>query len=206
VTAQEEQTDNIKTEPPKKGTNGYLLILAAFGLFWLGAYFRVPDFAAHKLLVAQKSIDDRFRETVILVLRHNPGGAYGVVLNQPSAEDTDFYNGGPVQPEREIGIYTTDITLPKGKLIGTTGLAYVEEGDVASLQNASPQPMWSRVYKGYAGWGRKQLDREMRQGGWQVIPYDEKLVLETPVDKLWDAAQAEATAEPEDPKKRQQKM
>ncbi|HEX2752543.1 MAG TPA: YqgE/AlgH family protein, partial [Alphaproteobacteria bacterium] len=115
---------------------------------------------------------------------------------------------GPVQPERQIAIYTTDITLPEGKLIGTTGLAYVEGGDIAALENASPQPMWSRVYKGYAGWERKQLNREINQDRWIVIDYNEKLLLETPADKIWGDAQAAATADkaPEEPQKRQQKM
>lgn len=205
---QEKQEDKTKTEKPKKGVNGYLLVLAAFGLFWLGAQFRVPEFAEHKLLVAQEKIDERFQETVILVLRHNLGGAYGVVINQPLEGEASFYNGGPVEPERQIALYTTDITLPQGKVIGNSGLAYVEAGDVDALEKASPQPMWSRVYKGYAGWGRKQLNREINQNRWKVIEYDEKLVLETPDAEKWGAAQAGIAAkdEKEDPKKRKQTM
>ncbi len=208
MTQQEKQTDNTKTEAPKKGINGYWLILAAFGLFWLGAQFRVPEFAEHKLLVAQEMIDARFKNTVVLVLRHNLGGAYGVVINKPAGDDAAFYDGGPVQPERQIAIYTTDITLPEGKPIGTTGLAYVEAGDIAALENASPQPMWSRVYKGYAGWERKQLSREINQDRWIVIDYNEKLLLETPADKIWGDAQAAATADKssEALQKRQLKM
>jgi putative AlgH/UPF0301 family transcriptional regulator len=131
-----------------------------------------------------------------------------VVINKPAGDDAAFYDGGPVQPERQIAIYTTDITLPEGKLIGTTGLAYVEGGDIAALENASPPPMWSRVYKGYAGWERKQLNREINQDRWIVIDYNEKLLLETPVDKIWGDAQAAATADksPEEPQKRQMKM
>lgn len=195
------------TDKPKKDVNGYLLILAAFGLFWLGTQFRVPEFAEHKLLVAQESLDEYFQGTVILVLRHNLGGAYGVVLNRPLAEETSYYNGGPVEPARQIALYTNDITLPEGKLLGGTGLAYVEEGDVAALAKAARQPLWSRKYKGYAGWGRKQLNREIEQGRWKVIDYNETLLLETPIDKMWEAAQEKAS--PQDkipPQKRKQTM
>jgi len=205
VTEQEQQSAQTKTEKPKKDVNGYLLILAAAGLFWLGTQFRVPEFAEHKLLVAQEKVDARFQETVILVLRHNLGGAYGVVINRPLEEDTPYYNGGPVEPARKIALYTTDITLPEGKPIGNSGLAYVEESDVAVLEKASPQPMWSRVYKGYAGWGRKQLNREIDQGRWKVVDYDEKLLLETPDDKIWETAQAEKD-EKQPPEKRKQTM
>lgn len=210
MTEQEKQTDKTKSEPPKKGVNGYLLILAAFGLFWLSAQFRVPEFAEHKMLVAQEGIDDRFQKTVVLVLRHNMGGAYGIVINQPKPQDAEHYEGGPVAPERQIALYTTDITLPQGNLIGTTGLAYVEEADIEALKNAVPQPMWSRVYKGYAGWGRKQLSREIKQDHWWVIPYNEKLMLETPAQDIWPAAKtaAEEDNAPADtpPEKRQQSM
>ena len=203
-------TDKAKKEQPKKDTNGYLMILAAFGLFWLAGQFRMPDTVESKFIVARTETSDYFKESVILVLRHNMGGAYGVMLTKSVPDEAGIYEGGPVGQEHRAALYTTDITLPEGKLLGQTGLAYVMDEDIASLEKASPQPMWSRVYKGYAGWDRKQLNREIDQDQWYVLDYDEKLMMETPPEKIWSAAQtkieAEKPAEEIPPEKRQQSM
>lgn len=206
--AEAAHADGAKKTPPKKDTNGYLMILAAFGLFWLAGQFRVPDSTEHKFLVARPAAGDMFQESVILVLRHNMGGAYGVILNRPPQEGSDVYDGGPVGGEHRAAIYTTDITLPQGTLLGKTGLAYVMDDDIALLEKASPQPMWSRVYQGYAGWDRKQLNREIDQDRWYVLDYDETLMMETPMDALWEKADAKVEKKPEDipPEKRKQSM
>lgn len=196
-----------KEDPKKKDVNGYLLILAAFGLFWLGSYFRVPTPIEGKMIVAQEGIDPRFEKTVVFILRHNPGGAYGVIINKPGDAAGEGH-GGPVEIDQSMAIYTNDVSLPSGYVLGHTGFAFVRGVAVEELEKVSPKPDWSRVYKGYAGWGRKQLDREVKKGSWQVIDFDEKLLTETQMDQKWEEAQkaVEANAEPEEKKETQQTM
>lgn len=207
MTEQKEKAGSAEATPQKKGMNGYLLILAAFGLFWLGSYFRVPTPIEGKMIVAQEGIDPRFEKTVVFILRHNPGGAYGVVINKPD-DATGEGIGGPVETDQVMAIYTTDASLPSGSILGHTGFAYVRGVAVEELQKVSSKPAWSRVYKGYAGWGRKQLDGEISRGMWQVIDFDKNLLLETPMDQKWDAAQetVEANNAPEKKKDTQQTM
>lgn len=208
MTEQKEKDGGAEKEAPKKkDTNGYLLILAAFGLFWLGSYFRIPTPIEGKMIVAQEGIDPRFEKTVVFILRHNPGGAYGVIINKPGDSEGEGH-GGPVEIDQSMAVYTTDVSLPSGSILGHTGFAYVRGAAVEELEKVSPKPEWSHVYKGYAGWGRKQLDREVKKGKWQVIDFDEKLLTETPMAQKWDEAQktVEANAEPEEKKDTQQTM
>jgi putative transcriptional regulator len=50
---------------------------------------------------------------------------------------------------------------------------------------------------GYAGWGPGQLEREMSEGSWLVLPYDEELAFPSEVDGLWERALARLGATPE---------
>ncbi len=45
-----------------------------------------------------------------------------------------------------------------------------------------------RFVIGYAGWGPKQLEEEVRLGGWLQIPMDYRLVFDTPWQETWEAA------------------
>jgi len=185
------KTETAETSKKKQSKlSGYWMIGLAFLLFWVGGQFRAPMDLEHKMLIATAGIDARFDKSVILILKHNLGGAYGVIVNQPVSEGNEgFAHGGPVEPEKEFALYTYEIDLENGIMMGTTGLSYVEGPDnIAELESLEKPPRWSRKYKGYAGWSAKQLDREVRKGGWRVIKYDEKLMQRTPQADIWDAA------------------
>jgi putative transcriptional regulator len=42
-----------------------------------------------------------------------------------------------------------------------------------------------RLMFGYSGWGAGQLEREMEQGAWLALPYDEGLAFSAQIDDLW---------------------
>ncbi len=45
-----------------------------------------------------------------------------------------------------------------------------------------------RFVMGCSAWGPRQLEREMRQGLWLEIPYDDGLLFNTPWEELWSKA------------------
>ena len=49
---------------------------------------------------------------------------------------------------------------------------------------------------GYAGWGPGQLEREMEDGSWLVLPYAEELAFPGEEDSLWERALARLGADP----------
>jgi putative AlgH/UPF0301 family transcriptional regulator len=42
-----------------------------------------------------------------------------------------------------------------------------------------------RAYLGYAGWGAGQLEMEIAQGGWHVLPADAATVFDKPSAEIW---------------------
>ena len=162
---------------------------------------------AGQLLVATPQMSDpRFRQTVILMVKHNKDGAFGIVLNRPLGEmpvaklldslgidskgadgQVRLFAGGPVEPEVGFIVHSTDYHRAD-----TTDI----DGRVA--MTADPQvlrdiggrkgPRQSLVAFGYAGWGPRQLEGELSLGAWFTMPEDPKLVFDTDRDKLWDEA------------------
>src|SRR5262249_19209631 len=45
-----------------------------------------------------------------------------------------------------------------------------------------------RLLLGYAGWGPRQLDRELAESAWLTAPADPDLVFATPADEMWETA------------------
>ncbi len=168
---------------------------------------------APALLVALDTVlDPNFRRTVVLMLHHSDEGAFGLVLNRSTDVSMDalcssiemVWNGsiemqvdwgGPVQPDHGW------------VLLGDEGLASMEIEDVAHgvrfsrsqnvLRDAAASPPADlRVFLGSAGWGAGQLEHEIADGSWLVVPVDRGLVFDTDQDGLWAASVRSLGIEP----------
>jgi putative transcriptional regulator len=159
------------------------------------------DLAPGMLLVARDQIQDpRFRETVVLVLQHEPRGTVGLILNRPSrlplaeaVPDQQELNkttvtlsyGGPVAPEALLVLVAAGENPPIPAL-QVFGSLYVTGIEPLTAWLAPGRPAANyRVFLGYAGWGTGQLDREMQAGAWQVLPADAQQPFTNQLDSLW---------------------
>jgi putative transcriptional regulator len=131
-----------------------------------------------KLLIAAPSLFDYFRRSVVLVLEHSPDGAMGVVLNResetrvaeavpvlaPFSEPEELMRiGGPVAPQAVVALGEfEDIDEAGTHVVGSLG-TLDPDAENQSLRRI-------RVYAGYAGWAPGQLDGELEQEAWVVIP------------------------------------
>lgn len=112
----------------------------------------------------------------MLLLQHEEDGTIGLVLNRPTLERVEthipvwgpsaaepgiVHFGGPVEPQVAIGLATGQA----GEPTGVPGLSIVD-------LEVSPAPELSavRIYSGYAGWGAGQLETEIAEGSWYVVP------------------------------------
>lgn len=120
------------------------------------------------LLVATPLLlDPNFARSVVLVLRHDDDGTFGVVLDRPTTIPVgDFlpdwhdvaslppvvFHGGPVEPEVGIGVS-------------------VRDGAVTMVDLTAPPEDESgvRIFAGYAGWGTGQLGDEIEEHAWFVV-------------------------------------
>jgi putative transcriptional regulator len=150
-------------------------------------------------LVARASLQDpNFARTVVLLLAHTAEGAFGVIVNRPSeVEGLPFpvFEGGPCESPGVILLHGHPDWL-----LASPGQAPKEPadkevapgiliGDESSLKRAghpvSEKSLRMRLFRGYAGWGPRQLEKELTGGDWAVVAATGFLLFDTPVDELW---------------------
>jgi putative transcriptional regulator len=171
----------------------------------------VADPPAGQLLIASAAIQDpRFQHSVVLLLRHNSTGAFGIVINHPLTErtlaallaDTDsavegtirVFLGGPVQPEYGFVIHSTDYHRPETLVVGEE-LAMTASTEVLRDIGHHRGPAKFLFALGYAGWGAGQLEGEIENHGWFTAPATADLVFDADRDTVWEKALARRSRE-----------
>ncbi|MCE9508167.1 MAG: YqgE/AlgH family protein [Alphaproteobacteria bacterium] len=174
-------------------------LLALAVLFvWFPYKLKRPDVADHRILVATERMEGGiFDKTVILILRHNGYGAMGLVLNKPPLQKGDADWGGPVGENRYYTLHSLDVSTKKTVKIPDLQLGYTKgEAFAKEIGGMKTKPEEYIIFKGYSGWGRGQLDRELAGHRWTVIDFNRDLVFHTSPKKMWDAATRMPLAEP----------
>ena len=162
-----------------------------------------PSSLAPSLLVAMPQLQDpNFSKAVVLLCEHQDEGSMGLVINRSSgtlASDIvqldapaehqsalEVWIGGPVDPARGWLLLADD--LGDGIEI-SPGLFLSASRDVLRrVMQANDLSERCRFLVGYAGWGPKQLDRELADSAWLTVPVDKPLLFETPSDAIWEGA------------------
>jgi putative transcriptional regulator len=183
-----------------------------------GAEPQLPaDPPAGQLLIASAAIQDpRFQQSVVLLLRHDSTGAFGIVINHPlterplaallagsdSKDNSDsavegtirVVLGGPVQPEYGFVIHSTDYHRPETLVVGED-LAMTASTDVLRDIGHHRGPAKFLFALGYAGWGAGQLEGEIENHGWFTAPATTDLVFDADRETVWEKALARRSRE-----------
>jgi putative transcriptional regulator len=140
------------------------------------------------LLVASPSLDDpNFRQAVVLVVEHGPGGTVGLILNRSTKvllsevlpdltvlKGTSYrlFAGGPVEQTGLLLLFR--LKEPPADARSVFDGVYVG-GTPKVLERiitqAKPTETF-RAFAGFAGWAPGQLKYEMLQGAWATLPPD----------------------------------
>lgn len=164
-----------------------------------------------RLLVATPAIDDpNFWRRVILVLDHGALGAMGVVIDRPGGVEVDqllprwyavatapaeLFTGGPVERDSLIGLVRLRSRAdgeagapgcPAGwrqmvddeRPIGTVDLSVDPSDYGGSIVGA-------RLFSGRAGWDSGQLEDEIDEGSWYVVPAEARDPISADPEGLW---------------------
>jgi putative transcriptional regulator len=155
----------------------------------------------HLLVASPRLPDTNFYRTVVLIIHHDEQGAFGVVLNRPtensisdiweaisdeSCESSQRINvGGPVTGPL-LALHTND-EYSENEII--PGVHFSAHKDYLNhIVNKSDHPF--RIYSGYSGWAPGQLEGELEQGGWMVLPASYDYVFGDP-NTMWRRASQE---------------
>jgi putative transcriptional regulator len=147
---------------------------------------------AGTFLIARPVLRDKnFVHTVVLILAHNPDGAFGLVVNRPAkVEGLSFpvFAGGPCPSPGLILLHGHAEWAEEGNAPHQVAPG-IFLGDPACLDRATKaaaeHPVRLRAYHGYSGWGPGQLEDEMAAGAWAVVPAKGELLFDAALDSLW---------------------
>ena len=167
----------------------------------------IPQAVAGSFLIATPETDDpRFYHAVILVVQHDRGGAFGLVVNRPVEEEplaklldelgqkTDaasgkitIYAGGPV--EGDIGFVLHSAEYHQAETMAIDGKIAVTSSPKVLRDIASQHGPQKYIFAfGYSGWGAGQLENELAHRVWFTAPGDAKLLFDDDPGKLWQDA------------------
>jgi len=169
-----------------------------------------------QFLVAMPDMDDeRFAESVILMVGHGEEGAVGLVVNHelehlrfadiideldlgdpdslirlPEAiRDRAVMRGGPVERGRGFVLHSSDYHSGNTYRVAE-GTSLTATLDVLKAMAFGPAPRASLFALGCCGWGAGQLEDEIARNGWLTAPFSRALLFETPVKDRYEAALA----------------
>jgi len=149
-------------------------------------------------LVAMPGLhDDNFSGSVVYICEHNVEGAMGLIINQQldipakavfdrlelkynqQEGDELIFDGGPIQQDRGFILHSAsgqrwESTIHIGKDISLTTSKDIL-GDIAL--GAGPKD--ALITLGYSSWGGGQLEEELKDNSWLVIPADSAVLFKT---------------------------
>jgi putative transcriptional regulator len=169
-----------------------------------------PESLSGRLLVATPLLGDpNFRRTVILIVEDEPEeGTLGVVLNRPTEVQvgqvleswtdlvtgpTVVFKGGPVSPNSALALALAlgegeDEPLGWRSLDGSSLMSRIGLVDLEAPPELLAGGITSlRVFAGYAGWGPGQLQAEIDEGAWYVLPGEPTDAFLAEPEQLWPA-------------------
>ncbi|MGH3367950.1 MAG: YqgE/AlgH family protein [Nocardioidaceae bacterium] len=155
-----------------------------------------------RLLVATPALaDPNFARSVVLLLDHDEDGALGVVISRPSdlpvgevlpgwtelvSRPDVVFAGGPVATDSALAVAVlngSEDAAPVGWRPLYPGAGLVDLDAPPELVTGVFAGM--RVFAGYAGWAAGQLEAEVEEGSWYVVPAETDDLMCHDAEVLW---------------------
>lgn len=172
---------------------------------------------SHHFLVAMPNLDDpNFKGAVVYVCEHNEEGAMGLIINKPlqinlgnvlrhldidisdhSTETHPVLMGGPVGQEHGFIVHNQPAFLSEQakREIEEEGeeepeLVISSSKDTLNVIAQGKGPSQFIITLGYTGWQPGQLEEEIVDNTWLVVPFSESILFDTPIEARWQLAVA----------------
>jgi len=163
----------------------------------------------HFLIATEKMKDNRFEKTVIIMLKSDNDGAWGLVVNKrlgtmpiallidPSLSTSEererlykinipVFWGGPVDVKEIFILHSTEYQSDTTRNYGNISVSqdYNILFDIA--ENKGPEK--SLIVFGYSGWGSGQLEGEMERDHWILSDIDLNIIFDEKSNAKWNKA------------------
>jgi putative transcriptional regulator len=185
-----------------------LAVFACLPLLWHASIAAETEaaFAGQHLVATEEMTDSRFVETVIYMVKHDSEGTLGLVINRPLAKgpiddllkgfgaatkgskrEVVIHYGGPVSSLQGFVLHSDDVKLENSTKV-KDGIAMTSDIKMIEAIAAGKGPRQSLIMLGYAGWAPGQLEAEIKNNAWFVIPADKSLIFGRDAEKKWHQA------------------
>jgi putative transcriptional regulator len=166
-----------------------------------------PSLKGQLLVAMPNLIDSPFMHGVCYVCQHDEQGAIGFLVNQPIAmEVADLLQdqgiqlteklsakplliGGPLQRERGFVLHFQEDAIHwRSTLKVADGIHVTTSQDVLEAIAQKKVPDEYMVMLGYASWAPGQLEQEITQNLWLVVPSSQEILFQCPYEARWEKA------------------
>jgi len=161
---------------------------------------------AGKCLAALPSTEGLFAKSLVYICTHNDdSGAMGLILNKPYPDITlneltsnifsntgigitaPILQGGPL--ERDKGFIIHDESyIDSTSFRISDGIVVSSSTNILHNIAVNKEPLNFLIVLGYCGWIPGQLENEISQNRWLIVPTTPELVFQTPVEEKWSLA------------------
>tara|TARA_Y100000816_G_scaffold78080_1_gene53084 strand:+ start:2122 stop:2679 length:558 start_codon:yes stop_codon:yes gene_type:complete len=159
----------------------------------------MPSTLVNKYLyfIQKDNEDSYFSKSLILICKNDSSGSFGLIVNKPikislndfslkSDEELEIllndervFLGGPVSPFSPFILHSLDKEYEETtKIDRNLGLSSNTDVIQSILKKEFPNKFI--VAFGYTGWSKGQLEDEIKQGTWVVLPAKKDLIFSTP--------------------------
>lgn len=160
----------------------------------------MPLYLTHYFLVAMPSmVDAYFTDAVLYVIEHDDKGAAAIIVNktlpifeQQLIQQTGIEArlelrrsvryGGPVAQEQAFILYRPQIGFSANLNSNILGLSSQIEDLTTIALGQGPEDY--ALCLGYAGWGPQQLEQEIQQNDWLILPATKELLWHKDYEQL----------------------
>lgn len=164
----------------------------------------LKSYTGSLLVAAPDLVDPYFARSVVVIVEHSEEGAFGLILNKElevrldevagsldlewggSTPAPSALMGGPVMPE-SVWLLAGEVPEDADTRTVVPGVVVTTDADAIRAALSSPVTR-QRLLLGYSGWSPQQLDREVAEGGWLLLPARADAVLGRAPGTAWEQA------------------
>lgn len=171
----------------------------------------ITNLQNHFLIAMPTLQDPLFSKSVVYVCEHNNTGAMGIIINKPLKQYTvdailnnlkitpssnrdpsiklndPVFSGGPLLDDRGFILHTYKKGFNSSIDISQTTMITTSQ-DILETLGTSNQPQKVLIALGYSGWAQGQLEYELMENNWIIVPANEEILFHTPITSRWNSA------------------